>query len=104
MIVAPRSENSWATVDLPLAIFPVRPTRSMGSPAVCASGAPGVDLCFGVAKLRTGNRTVNGRAQTGEYEREGTRERKGSCAPDTRASRADTRWRLPGRHRGQRHP
>src|SRR5688500_1316084 len=31
MIVAPRSERSRATVDFPLAIFPVRPMRSMGN-------------------------------------------------------------------------
>src|SRR4051812_40992116 len=29
MIVAPRSLRSWATVDFPLPMLPVRPTRSM---------------------------------------------------------------------------
>src|SRR5438045_2016445 len=29
MIVAPRSLRSWSTVDLPLPMLPVRPTRSM---------------------------------------------------------------------------
>src|SRR5205085_12446218 len=41
MIVAPRSESSCATVDLPLAMFPVSPTRSMIPLAIALTYAPG---------------------------------------------------------------